>query len=133
MSLNNADNFFYSKIMPFLTISNHQENHLVFTLFSIFTSCYALIFYSCLISWLLCFTNKILRATDLLFDSDSLQSFLCDGKSTFFQLYWLIKGLVFDFLSEWILICLLFSAIIKAYWKHLSYIFQNCYHKEISC
>ena len=52
-----------------------------------------------------------------------MYSFECDGKSISFQLYWLIKGLIFDILSGWLLICLWFNAMIKAYWKQLSSLF----------
>ena len=40
----------------------------------------------------------MLRAIDLLFDSDFFQSLPCDGKSISFQLYLLINGLIFDIL-----------------------------------
>ena len=38
---------------------------------------------------------KILRATDLLFNSTFFQSFLFDGKSISFQLYWSIRDFIF--------------------------------------
>ena len=41
----------------------------------------------------------------------------------FFQLYWSIKGLIFDILSGWLLICWWFNATVKAYWKQLSSLF----------
>ena len=43
-------------------------------------------------------TNKILRVIGLSFNSNFFQSFFSDGKSTSFQLYWLIKGLIFGIL-----------------------------------
>ena len=57
-----------------------------------------------------------IRAIDVLFNSNFFQSFWYDGKLISFQLYWSIKGLIFDILSG----CLWFNAADKAYWKHLS-------------
>ena len=56
----------------------------------------------------------------LLFDSNVFQSFLYDEKANSFQLYWLIKDLIFDILSGWFVMWLWFNATVKAYWKHLS-------------
>ena len=71
----------------------------------------------------LCGTNKILRAIASLFCSNFFQPFECDGKSISFQLYWLIKGLIFDIL--WGIFALLWwlKATVKAYWKQLSSLF----------
>ena len=38
----------------------------------------------------------MLRAIELLFDSDFFQSLPVDGKSMSFQLYWSIKGFILD-------------------------------------
>ena len=65
----------------------------------------------------------MLRAIDLLFFSNSLQSFLFDGKFIYFQLYWSIKVLMFDIISGWLLLCSWFNATATAYWKHLSSLF----------
>ena len=45
------------------------------------------VLYASLIFSVLCGINEILRAIDLLFDSNFFQSSLCDGKFTPFQLY----------------------------------------------
>ena len=71
--------------------------------------------YAGLICKILCGTNKILRAIVLLFSSNFFQSFECDVKSISFQLYWSIKGLIFDipwglFSMNW-----WFNATVKAY------------------
>ena len=62
--------------------------------------------------------NKILRAIVLLFCSNFFQSFECDGNSIPFQLYWSIKGLIFDILWGSFLILLWFNASVTAYLKH---------------
>ena len=54
--------------------------------------------YACFIPSVLYGAYKIIRAIDLLFNSHLFQSFWCDGKLIFFQLYWSIKGLIFDIL-----------------------------------
>ena len=68
-------------------------------------------------------TSKILRAIVLLFVSDFFESFLCDVKFLSFQLYWLLKSLIFDIFSGWLLICSRFNAAVIEYWKHLSLFF----------
>ena len=55
--------------------------------------------YACLTSSVLWGTDKVLRAIDLLFDSNFFQSFLFGGKFIYFQLYWSIKGYIFVILS----------------------------------
>ena len=65
-------------------------------------------------------TNNILTAIVILFCSNSFHSFSCDGKSMSFQLYWLIKGLIFDILCWSLSIFWWFKATVKAYWKQLS-------------
>ena len=52
-----------------------------------------------------------MRVIDLLFDSNFFQSFLCDGKSIFSQLYWLIKDLIFIALSGLLLMLWQFNAV----------------------
>ena len=65
-------------------------------------SCLVLYFdtYACLVFSVLWGTYKILRAIDLLFNSNFFQSFWCDGKLISFQLYWSIKSLIFYRLWE---------------------------------
>ena len=78
--------------MPFFTLVIINK----ITWFSHWKVCFDL--YASLIFLVLCGTNKILRAIVLLFCSNFFQSFECDGKSISFQLYWSIKGLIFDIL-----------------------------------
>ena len=80
--------------------------------------------YASLISSVLYGTNKILRAIVLLSNSNFFQSFCgCNGRSISFQLYWLIRGLIFDILcgSFWTFWKL--NAMAKAYWKQLLSLF----------
>ena len=63
--------------------------------------------------------NKTLRAINLLFDSNSFQSFLCDGKCISFQFYWFIKGLFFYIFCCSFAKYLWFKATFAAYWKQL--------------
>ena len=74
--------------------------------------------YASIIFPVLCGTNKILREVVLLFYSNFFQSFECDGKYISFQLYWSMKGLIFDILWR-----LFFNVLMKAYWKQLSSLF----------
>ena len=74
--------------------------------------------YACLICLILYSTNKILRAIVLLFYLNFFQSFKCDGNSIPFQLYWSIKGLIFDILWGSFLILSWFNATVIAYLKH---------------
>ena len=89
-----------------------------------------------LIVFVLCGTNKILRAMVLLFCSNffqsisilffsnsSLSSFWCALISMSFQLYWLIKGLIFDILSGLFPMFWWFNATVIGYWKRLSSLF----------
>ena len=62
----------------------------------------------------------ILRAMDLWFGSNFLQSFCSNEKPISFQLFWLIKSLIFDILSGSFLIFSKSNATAKAYWKQLS-------------
>ena len=109
---------FYSKIMPFFTISNHYKKNTRSSRLVLYFDTYA-----CLIFLILLGTYIILRAIDLLFSSNFSQSFLWHRKSFSFQLYWSIKGLIFDIFSEWVLICSWFNAAVKACQKHLSSLF----------
>ena len=63
--------------------------------------------------------DKILRAIILLFRSIFFQSFIPAGKSIPSQLYWLMKGSIFDILSMfwW------FDTTVIEYWKHLLSLF----------
>ena len=63
--------------------------------------------------------DKILRAIILLFRSVFFQSFIPAGKSIPSQLYWLMKGSIFDILSMfwW------FNTTVIEYWKHLLSLF----------
>ena len=64
----------------------------------------------------MCCENKILRAIDLLFDSNFFQSFLRDGKFVSFQLYWIIiKGLIFYIFCGSFATLLWFDATVTAY------------------
>ena len=89
-----------------------------------------------LIVFVLCGTNKILRGMVLLFCSNffqsisilffsnsSLSSFWCALISMSFQLYWLIKGLIFDILSGLFPMFWWFNATVIGYWKRLSSLF----------
>ena len=76
--------------------------------------------YAILTSSVLYGTNKILRAVVLLFYSNFFQSSECDGKPNYLQLYWSIKGLIFDILWGLFLMFWWFIATAKAYWKQLS-------------
>ena len=82
--------------------------------------------YASLIFPVLCCTNKILSywAIVLLFCSNIFKSFECDGKSISLQLYWSIKGLIFDIL--WVLFSMFwwFNQTVKAYWKQLLLFFR---------
>ena len=63
--------------------------------------------------------DKILNAISSLFFSNVFQSFMCDGKFMFFQLYlevWL--SCFFDVLSGWSRISWWLSATVMAYIKH---------------
>ena len=68
-------------------------------------------------------TYKILRAIVLIFCSNFFHSFIPAEKSMPFQLYWSIKGLIFDILSGWFSIFWWFNATVIAYWKHLLSLF----------
>ena len=59
----------------------------------------------------------------LLSSSIFFQSFECDGESISVQLYWLIKGLIFDILLGFFPMFWWFNATVKAYWKQLSSLF----------
>ena len=56
----------------------------------------------------------------LLFCSKFFQSFIPSGKSIPSQLYWLMKGLIFDILPGWFSMFSWFNATVIEYWKHLS-------------
>ena len=90
--------------MPLFTISNHLQNYLISTftiIFSFVREIYCV--------WL-CGTNKILRAIVLLFCLNVFQSFIPAGNSIPSQLYWSIKGLIFDILSGWLSMLWWFNA-----------------------
>ena len=67
----------------------------------------------------------MLRAIILLFCSKYFQIFECDANFLSFQLYLSIKGLIFDIVFGWLLICLWFNATVKAYWKQLHHYFLD--------
>ena len=81
--------------------------------------------YVCLISLALWGIYKTLKAIDLLFNSNIFQSFLCNETFISFQLYWLIKHLIFDILSGLFLIFWWVNATVRAYWKHFSSLFSR--------
>ena len=81
--------------------------------------------YANLIFSVFCGTNKMLRAIILLFCSKYFQIFECDANFLSFQLYLSIKGLIFDIVFGWLLICLWFNATVKAYWKQLHHYFLD--------
>ena len=70
-----------------------------------------------LISSVLYGKNNILF---LPYNTEEIRWYGYDGKSMSFQLYWLIKGLIFDIISGWFLMFWWFSETVKAYWKQLS-------------
>ena len=80
--------------MPLFSIGNHQKNYSMFTLEVM------LDLYAYFISFVLKGAYNILRAIVLLFSSDSIYSFLFDGKFISFLLYWSIKGLIFEILCD---------------------------------
>ena len=57
----------------------------------------------------------MLRAIDLLFNSNLFQSLPVDGKFMSFQLYWSIKGFILDTLQGFLLISSWFNATVMAY------------------
>ena len=57
----------------------------------------------------------MLRAIDLLFNSNFFQSLPVDGKFMSFQLYWSIKGFILDTLQGFLLISSWFNATVMAY------------------
>ena len=61
--------------------------------------------HACLITSVLWGTSRILRVIDLFSNLKFFESFLCDGKFISFQLYWSTKGLIFDILCGFFLIC----------------------------
>ena len=66
----------------------------------------------------------MLRAIDLLFDSNFFQSFTsCHGIFVSFQLYLFIKDLIFNIPSKGFVIFSAFNATVVSHWNHLSSLF----------
>ena len=111
--------------MPSFTISNHQQNYLIFTFTIIFwfvceVYCFCIISYkqdiksNCLI---ISFKRNSWKTGNV------FQSFIPAGNSIPSQLYWLIRCSIFDILSGWFSMFSWFNATVVEYWKHLLSLF----------